>query len=1077
LWENANGDGTTWIEHTVDASAPRAYCAYPGDIDSDGDQDIVGVMFDDNDVSWWENVNGDGTVWTDHLVDGNYVGARSVHVGDVDGDGDLDVLAAALNEPALSWWENVNGDGTVWAEHQVGSSFGGGSTVSAADLDSDGDLDVIGTSETLDSVAWWENLSGDGTSWQTNTIVTGFNYAGGGQAADLDGDGDLDILAYAHSGTDIVWWENELVLGPLVVALDATVSPVNANSQLLRGRSGPNTLVEAVVGSAAVSTDTDSDRLDDTWETSNFGDLDEGADADYDSDGYRNLLEFLGGTNPTLSGSVPIAYSQQLTGGARLFGIDVPLAQDVLNTFSVVASYGGASSSVPVVASIIEDSTAPLQPSGIASSFINSDSVNVSGVAEANTLVTVSGGLLPAYQQLTGGATNYSINVSLTQNAVNAIKVVAIDAAGNPSVPRMIPVIEGDNYPSTSQTLTAINVTPAGPVSMNLHAIQQFIATGTFSDASTADITEFVIWTPTGGVLVTDSGLAFKNTGGSGTIRANFFALNSNTVTINYLGGGMFRTDTAAAVFGTVRNRHTGRGIGGVEITGDPNGYAVTESTGGYVFLVAPGGPTTYELTYTCTDYYDSVVGDIELQIGVDVAMNVEMDPHDVSPPESQILEPADESVTNLREFMATGVVSDPLSGVREAHMMVSGTPYPIDIINESFFRQPVHLREGDNDLRIHAVDNLDNAGYSPVTDVALDTMKPTLVYCVVPDGAHVELTYSEPVIGADTPGNYSITPTLNVAGVTVLSPTTYRLTTATQQVGETYLLEVSNVTDVAGNSLHPGANSFEFDGYGTVLDSDGDGLPDYQETDTYHTDPNDADSDDDGLNDGEEVGRDTDPLLSDSDGDGLNDAEELALGTDPADADTDDDGVEDGDELDLGINPLDWDSDGDGLQDGDELEEGLDPGNYDSDGDGSGDGDDLWPDNPRGATDSDDDGLGDEWEEDQLDRIASGDGDPDVIAILQGRITSIDQILPWAGSTILLGGTFRGNLMAPGPPKYGDLDGDGCSNAVEFEWGTDPLDPASFVPALGWFAALILLAILVYLAALSSRRKRTSPV
>jgi hypothetical protein len=934
-------------------------------------------------------------------------------------------------------------------------------------------LDVIGTSETLDSVAWWENLSGDGTEWQANTIVTGFSYAGGGPAADLDGDGDLDILAYAHDGSEIVWWENELVLGPLVVALDGTVSPVNADTQLLRGRSSPNALVEAVVGWAAVSTDTDSDRLDDTWETTNFGDLDEVADADYDSDGYRNLLEFLGGTNPTLSGSVPIVYSQQLSGGARLFGIDVPLAQDLLNTFSIVASYGGTTSSLPVVAIIVEDSTAPLEPTGTAPSFINANSVNVSGAAEPNALVTVSGGLLPAYQQLTGGGTNYSINVNLTQNAVNPLRVVAIDAAGNPSVPRMLPVIEGDNYPSTAETLTSISVTPAGPVSMALHSTQQFTATGTFSDLSTADITEFTMWTATGGVLVTDSGFAFKNTAGSGTIRANFFALNSNTVTITHIGGGL-RADAAAAVFGTVRNRHTGRGIGGVEITGDPDGYAVTESTGGYVFLVVPGSPTTYELTYSCEDYYDSIVGDIELQIGVDVAMNVEMDPHDVSPPNSEILEPADESLTNLRDFMATGVVDDPLSGVREAHIVVGGTPYPIEIINENFFRQAVHLREGDNDLSIYAVDNLDNAGYSAVTDVELDTTGPTLLYCVVPDSAHVELTYSEPVIGADTPGNYSITPTLNVAGVTALSSTSYSLTTSTQQVGQTYVLEVSNVTDEAGNELDPGASSVEFDGYGTVTDTDGDGLSDDEETDVYLTDPYDADSDDDGLSDGEEVGRETDPLSSDSDDDGLNDAEELALGTDPADADTDDDAVEDGEEVSLGINPLDWDSDGDGLHDGDELDEGLDPANYDSDGDGSGDGDDLWPDNPRGATDTDDDNLGDEWEEDQIDRIALGDGDPEVIAILQGRVTSIDQILPWGGSTILLGAPANKNFMAPGPPKYGDLDGDGCSNAVEFEWGTDPLDPASFVPGLSFVGAVVL-AILVLLGFLLFRRKRTS--
>jgi len=61
---------------------------------------------------------------------------------------------------------------------------------------------------------------------------------------------------------------------------------------------------------------------------------------------------------------------------------------------------------------------------------------------------------------------------------------------------------------------------------------------------------------------------------------------------------------------------------------------------------------------------------------------------------------------------------------------------------------------------------------------------------------------------------------------------------------------------------------------------------------------------------------------------------------------------------------------------------------------------------------------------------------------------------------------------MAPGPPKYGDLDGDGCNNQVEFDWDTDPLDPASFVPAAGWISRTILTASIVFLCAILIRRR-----
>ena len=108
-------------------------------------------------------------------------------------------------------------------------------------------------------------------------------------------------------------------------------------------------------------------------------------------------------------------------------------------------------------------------------------------------------------------------------------------------------------------------------------------------------------------------------------------------------------------------------------------------------------------------------------------------------------------------------------------------------------------------------------------------------------------------------------------------------------------------------------------------MDSDGDGLLDTDEENTYGTDPLDFDTDDDGLGDGAEVNTyGTDPRDADSDDDGLTDGEEVnTYGTDPLDADTDDDGLKDGNEVTLGTNPLDADSDDDGIPDG------SDPGSF----------------------------------------------------------------------------------------------------------------------------------------------------
>ena len=82
-----------------------------------------------------------------------------------------------------------------------------------------------------------------------------------------------------------------------------------------------------------------------------------------------------------------------------------------------------------------------------------------------------------------------------------------------------------------------------------------------------------------------------------------------------------------------------------------------------------------------------------------------------------------------------------------------------------------------------------------------------------------------------------------------------------------------------------------------------------------------------------------------DRDQDGLSNClEKKELGTDPKNKDSDDDGLDDGDELELGCDPLDPDSDDDGLEDGEEVELGSDPTNPDSDDDGYVDGYDLDP-------------------------------------------------------------------------------------------------------------------------------------
>lgn len=179
--------------------------------------------------------------------------------------------------------------------------------------------------------------------------------------------------------------------------------------------------------------------------------------------------------------------------------------------------------------------------------------------------------------------------------------------------------------------------------------------------------------------------------------------------------------------------------------------------------------------------------------------------------------------------------------------------------------------------------------------------------------------------------------------------------------------------------------------------DSDGDGLKDNEEYNgkfiSYMgSNPCMVDSDGDGTNDKEEAAGcrlNPEPCVApeggngglDWDGDGLPDNAEARIGTDPRDPDTDDDGVEDGDEdtnhngiyePNLGeSDPFNPDTDADGMNDGYELRYGTDPTNPDTDGDCIPDGVedstangqfDMGTETNALSTDTDNDGLPDGW-------------------------------------------------------------------------------------------------------------------
>jgi hypothetical protein len=79
-------------------------------LDNDGDLDIYGVAWTNgNEVAWWENTVGDGSAWQKHSVQENYLAGLAGLFADLDGDGDDDLISSAQTANTVSWWENCGG--------------------------------------------------------------------------------------------------------------------------------------------------------------------------------------------------------------------------------------------------------------------------------------------------------------------------------------------------------------------------------------------------------------------------------------------------------------------------------------------------------------------------------------------------------------------------------------------------------------------------------------------------------------------------------------------------------------------------------------------------------------------------------------------------------------------------------------------------------------------------------------------------------------------------------------------------------------------------------------------------------
>ncbi|MGB2276095.1 MAG: putative Ig domain-containing protein, partial [Candidatus Poseidoniaceae archaeon] len=208
-YENDGEDDPSWTASDIVTNATGAHGVTVGDINGDGHLDLVSASFTDNTIAWYENDGNADPTWTvsDIVTDAN--GARNVFLGDIDGDGDLDVLSASQSDNTIAWYENDGTTNPSWTVQDINTSATGAYDVHAADVDGDGDIDIVSASENDNAITWYENNGGTNPSFTPVTIATNASGARGVYVADMDGDGDLDVVSASFGDDTVAWYETD----------------------------------------------------------------------------------------------------------------------------------------------------------------------------------------------------------------------------------------------------------------------------------------------------------------------------------------------------------------------------------------------------------------------------------------------------------------------------------------------------------------------------------------------------------------------------------------------------------------------------------------------------------------------------------------------------------------------------------------------------------------------------------------------------------------------------------------------------------------------------------------------------
>ncbi len=151
-WYENLGGGASWSKRVVDWDFDSPVSIRAHDMDGDDDIDILASSYSGT-VAWWEN---GGSRWTKHVIAEGLDVAFCVFAQDLDGDQDPDVISSERNSDRVWWWENADGVGTLWIQHLVDETGDGPNGLLAADINNDTQQNIIVAFSFSHTIRWYD---------------------------------------------------------------------------------------------------------------------------------------------------------------------------------------------------------------------------------------------------------------------------------------------------------------------------------------------------------------------------------------------------------------------------------------------------------------------------------------------------------------------------------------------------------------------------------------------------------------------------------------------------------------------------------------------------------------------------------------------------------------------------------------------------------------------------------------------------------------------------------------------------------------------------------------------------------